>query len=103
MLYLSFSHLLSQTCHLRLLKINCSIPIDGVILCDAMWCDVCVFLCYVMLCYVMLCRAIGDVALQPYVTCIPEILDREIQSEDEFLVLASDGLWVRICILIPNF
>ena len=48
-------------------------------------------------------RAIGDVALQPYVTCMPEILDREIKSEDEFLVLASDGLWVRYSIKFRMF
>ena len=40
-------------------------------------------------------RAIGDVSLQPYVTCHPEILEKEIGPEDEYLVLASDGLWVR--------
>ena len=40
-------------------------------------------------------RAIGDVTLQPYVTCHPEILQRAIGPEDEYLLLASDGLWVR--------
>ena len=40
-------------------------------------------------------RAIGDVTLQPYVTCHPEILQRVIGPEDEYLLLASDGLWVR--------
>lgn len=38
-------------------------------------------------------RAIGDVTLQPYVTCEPEILEKEITVEDEYLVLASDGVW----------
>lgn len=38
-------------------------------------------------------RAIGDVSLQPYVTCEPEILEKSISPEDEFLILASDGLW----------
>lgn len=38
-------------------------------------------------------RAIGDVSLQPYVTCEPEILEKNISPEDEYLVLASDGLW----------
>lgn len=39
-------------------------------------------------------RAIGDVSLQPYITCEPEIIEKDIISnEDEFLVLASDGLW----------
>lgn len=39
-------------------------------------------------------RAIGDVALKPYVTCEPELTEKEIGREDEYLVLASDGLWV---------
>lgn len=38
-------------------------------------------------------RAFGDVALQPYVTCDPEISEKIIETGDEFLVLASDGLW----------
>jgi protein phosphatase 1L len=38
-------------------------------------------------------RAIGDVALQPYVTCEPEIQEKDIGPEDEYLVLASDGVW----------
>ena len=56
-------------------------------------------------------RAIGDVALQPYVTCEPEIMERNIGPEDEFLVLASDGLWdvmrnedvARLCLTSKNF
>jgi protein phosphatase 1L len=38
-------------------------------------------------------RAIGDVMLQPYVTSTPEIQVKEMVPEDEYLVLASDGLW----------
>ena len=38
-------------------------------------------------------RAIGDVPLQPFVTCEPEIIEREIGSEDAYLVLGSDGIW----------
>ena len=38
-------------------------------------------------------RAIGDVSLQPYVTCVPEVVERALSSEDEYLVLASDGVW----------
>ena len=38
-------------------------------------------------------RAIGDVSLQPYITCEPEIMEKKIDPEDEYLVLASDGLW----------
>ncbi len=39
-------------------------------------------------------RAIGDVALQPYVTCEPEITSHSVNPEEDlFLVLASDGVW----------
>lgn len=38
-------------------------------------------------------RAIGDVTLQPFITCEPEILEREINPEDEYLVIASDGIF----------
>jgi protein phosphatase 1L len=41
-------------------------------------------------------RAIGDVSLQPYVTCEPEIQERALvdgEGGDCFLVLASDGIW----------
>lgn len=38
-------------------------------------------------------RAIGDLALKPFVTCEPEVTEKEIGLEDEYLVLASDGLW----------
>jgi protein phosphatase 1L len=39
-------------------------------------------------------RAIGDVSLQPYVTCEPEITKRIISDdEDMFIVLATDGVW----------
>jgi protein phosphatase 1L len=56
-------------------------------------------------------RAIGDVALQPYVTAEPELMERNISPDDEFLVLASDGLWdvmrneevARLCLTSKNF
>eukprot|EP01039_Chlorochromonas_danica_P002129 gene2129-2323_t len=38
-------------------------------------------------------RAIGDVSLQPYITCEPELMDKLLDIEDEYLVLATDGLW----------
>lgn len=38
-------------------------------------------------------RAIGDVALQPYVTCEPELISHKLADEDEYLVLATDGVW----------
>mmetsp|Transcript_12502 Transcript_12502/g.23461 ORF Transcript_12502/g.23461 Transcript_12502/m.23461 type:complete len:553 (+) Transcript_12502:703-2361(+) len=38
-------------------------------------------------------RAIGDLALKPYVTSTPDITDYMIKSDDLFLVIASDGIW----------
>ena len=38
-------------------------------------------------------RAIGDVGLQPYITCEPEITEKALDTEDEFLVIATDGVW----------
>jgi protein phosphatase 1L len=38
-------------------------------------------------------RAIGDVNLKPYVTSEPELVERRVEPDDQFLVLASDGLW----------
>ena len=32
-------------------------------------------------------------ALQPYVTCEPEILTHALEADDALLVLASDGVW----------
>ncbi|KAI3801492.1 hypothetical protein L1987_29597 [Smallanthus sonchifolius] len=38
-------------------------------------------------------RAIGDGYLKPYVTCEPEVTITDRTSDDECLILASDGLW----------
>jgi serine/threonine protein phosphatase PrpC len=38
-------------------------------------------------------RAIGDVELQPYITSQPEIMSKPIDAQDEYIVIASDGLW----------
>jgi serine/threonine protein phosphatase PrpC len=38
-------------------------------------------------------RAIGDLNLKPYVTCDPEITTHSLSPEDQYLILASDGLW----------
>ncbi|KAL0908103.1 hypothetical protein M5K25_022574 [Dendrobium thyrsiflorum] len=38
-------------------------------------------------------RSIGDYYLKPYVTAEPEITMTERNEKDEFLILASDGLW----------
>nr|XP_043636797.1 probable protein phosphatase 2C 24 [Erigeron canadensis] len=38
-------------------------------------------------------RAIGDNYLKPYVCCEPEVTITDRTSEDECLIIASDGLW----------
>jgi len=38
-------------------------------------------------------RSIGDVTLQPYITCEPEIIEKQLEPDDEYLVLASDGVY----------
>eukprot|EP00456_Euglypha_rotunda_P011505 TRINITY_DN13028_c0_g1_i16.p1 TRINITY_DN13028_c0_g1~~TRINITY_DN13028_c0_g1_i16.p1 ORF type:complete len:291 (-),score=31.93 TRINITY_DN13028_c0_g1_i16:12-884(-) len=38
-------------------------------------------------------RAIGDRRLKKYVSAVPEIVQRKIQSGDDFLILATDGVW----------
>lgn len=36
-------------------------------------------------------RSIGDAKLKPYVTAEPDIVEHEIEEDDMFLVVASDG------------
>ncbi|KAK8686537.1 hypothetical protein V6N13_125561 [Hibiscus sabdariffa] len=38
-------------------------------------------------------RSIGDQYLKPFVICKPEVTVRELTNRDEFVILASDGLW----------
>uniref|UniRef100_A0A0D9V1T1 Protein kinase and PP2C-like domain-containing protein n=1 Tax=Leersia perrieri TaxID=77586 RepID=A0A0D9V1T1_9ORYZ len=38
-------------------------------------------------------RSIGDDDLKPAVTAQPEVIETVLSSDDEFLVMASDGLW----------
>lgn len=38
-------------------------------------------------------RAIGDDYLKPYVISEPEVVVMDRAAEDEFIILASDGLW----------
>ncbi len=38
-------------------------------------------------------RAFGDRPLKRYVIATPDLRDEVLSSEDEFLILASDGLW----------
>ncbi|KAJ3685851.1 hypothetical protein LUZ61_015015 [Rhynchospora tenuis] len=52
-------------------------------------------------------RSIGDHNLKPSVICEPEVTTMERLEEDEFLILASDGLWDVIsnemaCVIVRN-
>ncbi|KAE8719713.1 putative protein phosphatase 2C 8 [Hibiscus syriacus] len=38
-------------------------------------------------------RSIGDQYLKPFVICRPEVTVHELTNRDEFLILATDGLW----------
>jgi len=38
-------------------------------------------------------RAIGDRRLKKYVSAVPEIKQRKIEEGDDFLILATDGVW----------
>ena len=43
-----------------------------------------------------MCRSIGDADLKPALTPQPELTQHKLTPEDEFLVLASDGLWDKL-------
>lgn len=38
-------------------------------------------------------RSLGDLSLRPYVSSLPEVYERKLDSKDRFLVLGSDGVW----------
>jgi len=38
-------------------------------------------------------RALGDSNLSPYVSAVPDIFEQPISRYDEFMILASDGIW----------
>ncbi|TYZ68534.1 hypothetical protein PybrP1_000158 [[Pythium] brassicae (nom. inval.)] len=38
-------------------------------------------------------RSIGDLSLKPWITCDPEITTHRLTANDQFLVMATDGLW----------
>lgn len=40
-----------------------------------------------------LSRAIGDRSERPHVTADPEIITAKVEADDQFILLASDGLW----------
>uniref|UniRef100_A0A6B2E7N1 Putative 205 kDa microtubule-associated protein n=1 Tax=Phlebotomus kandelakii TaxID=1109342 RepID=A0A6B2E7N1_9DIPT len=41
-------------------------------------------------------RAIGDVDYKPYVTSEPEIMSIPLDGDEDFLIMASDGLWDHV-------
>lgn len=41
-------------------------------------------------------RSLGDLALKPYVTAQPEVLERRLDNKDKLLVLGSDGIWDQL-------
>ncbi|GAB0087386.1 PPM-type phosphatase domain-containing protein [Sergentomyia squamirostris] len=41
-------------------------------------------------------RAIGDVDYKPYVTSEPEIISIPLDGDEDFLIMASDGLWDHV-------
>ena len=43
--------------------------------------------------HMMVTRAIGDHSVAQYITAEPEITEIELTQNDEFLIMASDGLW----------
>ena len=43
-------------------------------------------------------RAIGDQHLKEWVISDPEIMSLPLTSDCQFLILASDGLWDKVCV-----
>ncbi|KAL3150178.1 hypothetical protein ABBQ32_000038 [Trebouxia sp. C0010 RCD-2024] len=41
-------------------------------------------------------RSLGDADLKPAVTAQPEVVQHQLSSQDEFVVVASDGLWDKL-------
>lgn len=41
-------------------------------------------------------RAIGDAELKPFITSEPEIVSFELDGDEDFLIMASDGLWDHV-------
>ena len=44
----------------------------------------------------MWCRSLGDADLKPAVTAQPAVTQHQLSPKDEFVVLASDGLWDKL-------
>jgi serine/threonine protein phosphatase PrpC len=45
------------------------------------------------ICSLSVSRAFGDISAEPYVTCSPDIYKYKITNDDQFFILACDGLW----------
>lgn len=45
----------------------------------------------------MVSRAIGDRAVKRYISSTPEVVTRSLSKDDDFIILASDGLWDVVC------
>lgn len=45
---------------------------------------------------IQITRSIGDADLKPALTAQPQVTQHELSAEDEFVVLASDGLWDKL-------
>lgn len=46
--------------------------------------------------HIVLYRSFGDADLKPALTAQPVITQRQLSREDEFVILASDGLWDKL-------
>jgi len=38
-------------------------------------------------------RSFGDIDVEPYISCVPDIFRYKIEKDDKFVVVACDGLW----------
>lgn len=41
-------------------------------------------------------RSLGDLRLHPYVSSVPEVIERRLDNRDKYLVLATDGVWDQL-------
>eukprot|EP00927_Polykrikos_kofoidii_P029956 TRINITY_DN25831_c0_g1_i1.p1 TRINITY_DN25831_c0_g1~~TRINITY_DN25831_c0_g1_i1.p1 ORF type:complete len:482 (-),score=59.82 TRINITY_DN25831_c0_g1_i1:176-1621(-) len=41
-------------------------------------------------------RSLGDLSLRPYVSSLPEVVERKLSARDKVLILGSDGVWDRL-------
>ena len=43
-------------------------------------------------------RSIGDSKYKKYISCEPDLFERDIKNEDQMIIMASDGFWDVITI-----